>query len=102
MVTQNPVDIDYKGLTNAGTWFIGKLQAERDKEQVLSGLKGAIAEAGKSEKTDFDTLISKLGSRVFLLHNCTRTGRWSCTRWAQSYLRGPLTRPQVASSWRRG
>ncbi|MEZ4557096.1 MAG: hypothetical protein R2851_23670 [Caldilineaceae bacterium] len=74
LVTQNPVDIDYKGLTNAGTWFIGKLQAERDKERVLSGLKGAIAEAGKSEKTDFDTLISKLGSRVFLMHNVHADG----------------------------
>ncbi|MEZ4610290.1 MAG: hypothetical protein R2838_08615 [Caldilineaceae bacterium] len=79
LVTQNPVDIDYKGLTNAGTWFIGKLQAERDKERVLSGLKGAIAEAGKSEKTDFSTLISKLGSRGFPPAQRTRTGRWSCT-----------------------
>ncbi|MCB9161249.1 MAG: DUF87 domain-containing protein [Caldilineaceae bacterium] len=96
LVTQNPVDIDYKGLTNAGTWFIGKLQAERDKERVLSGLKGAIAEAGKSEKTDFSTLISKLGSRVFLMHNVHADGPVVMhTRWAQSYLRGPLTRPQV-------
>ena len=53
LVTQNPVDIDYKGLTNAGTWFIGKLQAERDKERVLAGLKGALTEAGKSDATDF-------------------------------------------------
>ena len=70
LVTQNPVDLDYKGLTNAGTWFIGKLQAERDKERVLQGLKGAIAEAGgSSEKVDYDTLLSQLSSRVFLLHN---------------------------------
>lgn len=96
LVTQNPVDIDYKGLTNAGTWFIGKLQAERDKERVLSGLKGAIAEAGRSDKTDFDTLISKLGSRVFLMHNVHADGPVVMnTRWVHSYLRGPLTRPQV-------
>jgi hypothetical protein len=96
LVTQNPVDIDYKGLTNAGTWFIGKLQAERDKDRVLSGLKGAISQAGGSAKVDYDTLISRLGSRVFLLHNVHEDEPVVFhTRWAQSYLRGPLTRPQV-------
>ena len=96
LVTQNPVDLDYKGLTNAGTWFIGKLQAERDKDRVLSGLKGAIAEAGSETKVDYDELISRLDSRVFLLHNVHDDGPVIMhTRWAQSYLRGPLTRPQV-------
>ena len=96
LVTQNPVDIDYKGLTNAGTWFIGKLQAERDKDRVLSGLKGAISQAGGAAKVDYDTLISRLGSRVFLLHNVHEDEPVVFhTRWAQSYLRGPLTRPQV-------
>lgn len=97
LVTQNPVDLDYKGLTNAGTWFIGKLQAERDKDRVLQGLKGAIAEAGGAgQKVDYDTLISQLGSRVFLLHNvhADRPIVFQ-TRWAMSYLRGPLTKPQV-------
>lgn len=98
LVTQNPVDIDYKGLTNAGTWFIGKLQAERDKERVLTGLKGALSEAGKESKADYDTLITKLGSRVFLMHNVHDEGPVVfTTRWAQSYLRGPLTLPQVRS-----
>ncbi|MBN1668772.1 MAG: DUF87 domain-containing protein, partial [Anaerolineales bacterium] len=41
LVTQNPVDVDYKGLSNAGSWFIGKLQTERDKERLLDGLQGA-------------------------------------------------------------
>lgn len=96
LVTQNPVDIDYKGLTNAGTWFIGKLQAERDKARVLEGLKGAIAEAGGNTEVDYDTLISQLGSRVFLLHNINEPRPIVFnTRWAMSYLRGPLTRPQV-------
>ena len=96
LVTQNPVDIDYKALTNAGTWFIGKLQAERDKARVLDGLKGAIAQAGGSSKADFDTLLSKLGSRVFLMHNVHADGPLVFhTRWVMSYLRGPLTRPQV-------
>jgi hypothetical protein len=96
LVTQNPVDLDYKGLTNAGTWFIGKLQAERDKARVLEGLKGAIAESGGNTEVDYDSIISQLGSRVFLLHN-VHAGRPVVfqTRWAMSYLRGPLTRPQV-------
>lgn len=97
LVTQNPVDIDYKGLTNAGTWFIGKLQAERDKERVLQGLKNAISEAGGSGgKVDYDALITKLGNRVFLLHNVHEEQPVIFqTRWAMSYLRGPLTKPQV-------
>ncbi len=96
LVTQNPVDIDYKGLTNAGTWFIGKLQAERDKERVLAGLKGAIADAGRTTDVDYDALINQLGSRVFLLNNVHEDRPVVFqTRWAMSYLRGPLTRPQV-------
>ena len=97
LVTQNPVDIDYKGLTNAGTWFIGKLQAERDKARVLQGLKGAIAEAGgMADAVDYDTLITRLDSRVFLMHNVHEDRPIVFhTRWAMSYLRGPLTRPQI-------
>ncbi|PWW83091.1 hypothetical protein CR164_00570 [Prosthecochloris marina] len=97
LVTQNPVDIDYKGLTNAGTWFIGKLQAERDKDRVLEGLKNAINEAGgNSEAVDYDSMIAQLGSRIFLLHNVHDDKPIVFhTRWAMSYLRGPLTKPQV-------
>jgi len=96
LVTQNPVDLDYKGLTNAGTWVIGKLQAERDKARVMEGLKGAIAEAGSNSAVNFDELITRLSSRVFLMHNVNASGPVVFnTRWAQSYLRGPLTRPQV-------
>ncbi len=98
LVTQNPVDIDYKGLTNAGTWFIGKLQAERDKARVLEGLKNAIAEAGgRTDVLDYDSVIGGLGSRVFLLHNVHEDRPVVFhTRWVMSYLRGPLTRPQVS------
>lgn len=97
LVTQNPVDIDYKGLTNAGTWFIGKLQAERDKDRVLQGLKDAISETGdSSEKVNYDSLINKLSSRIFLMHNVHEDRPVVFhTRWVMSYLRGPLTRPQV-------
>lgn len=97
LTTQNPVDLDYKGLTNAGTWFIGKLQAERDKARLLAGLESAMAEAGSlSDTRVLDKLISSLDSRVFLLHNINQDGPVVFqTRWAMSYLRGPLTRQQV-------
>jgi len=96
LVTQNPVDIDYKGLSNAGTWFIGKLQTERDKARVLQGLEGAIAEAGNTNQINFDELITALKSRVFLLHNVHSDAPIVYhTRWAMSYLCGPMTRPQI-------
>ena len=97
LTTQNPVDLDYKGLTNAGTWFIGKLQAERDKARLLAGLEGALSEAGTlSDVKVLEKLITSLESRVFLLHNVNQSGPVVFqTRWAMSYLRGPLTRQQV-------
>ena len=97
LATQNPVDLDYKGLSNAGTWFVGKLQAQRDKDRLLDGLEGALSgNDGGFDRAWLDKTISALGNRVFLLHN-VHEGRPQVfqTRWALSYLRGPLTRPQV-------
>jgi hypothetical protein len=98
LTTQNPVDLDYKALTNAGTWFIGRLQTERDKMRVLEGLEVAAADAGQAlGRGELDTLISGLDKRVFLLHNVHEDAPITFrTRWAMSYLRGPLTRDQVA------
>jgi len=95
LATQNPVDLDYKALTNAGTWLIGRMQADRDKQRLLDGLEGVQLRGGAS-RSDFDRMISALGSRVFLLHNvhAGEPGVFT-TRWAMSYLRGPLTRDQV-------
>ncbi len=97
LATQNPVDLDYKGLTNTGTWFIGKLQAERDKARLLDGLEGALSGSGVStNRQDMDRMISALDTRVFLLHNVHQGGPVVFnTRWAMSYLRGPLTRQQI-------
>jgi len=99
LTTQNPVDLDYKGLTNAGTWFIGRLQAERDKERLLDGLESVVSEGGGAlDRADLNRLISNLGKRVFLLHNVHEGAPLTFhTRWAMSYLRGPLTRQQVRS-----
>lgn len=97
LTTQNPVDLDYKGLTNAGTWFIGRLQTERDKMRVLDGLESVSSEAGTSlNRNELSRVISNLGKRVFLLHNVHEEASITFqTRWAMSYLRGPLTRTQI-------
>ncbi len=97
LATQNPVDLDYKGLANTGTWFIGRLQTERDKLRVLEGLEGAAASArGKFDIRKADELLAGLGSRVFLMHNVHEDAPVVfSTRWAMSYLRGPLTRDQI-------
>jgi hypothetical protein len=97
LATQNPVDLDYKGLSNAGTWFLGRLQTERDKLRVLDGLEGACASSGAVFDRDrMDELLSGLGNRVFVLKNAHEDGPVLFqTRWALSYLRGPLTRAQI-------
>jgi len=97
LATQNPVDLDYKGLTNTGTWFVGKLQTDRDKARVLEGMAGVVSEAGTMlDPRYLDRLISSLSSRVFILHNVhEKQPILYSTRWALSYLRGPMTRDQV-------
>jgi len=95
--TQNPVDLDYKGLSNTGTWFIGRLQTERDKARLLDGLESASwAAGGQFHRQEMEAILSGLGSRVFLLHNVHEDAPVVFhTRWALSYLRGPLTRTQI-------
>jgi hypothetical protein len=96
LATQNPVDLDYKGLANAGTWFIGRMQTERDKARVLDGLEGAAAASSSRGRGEMEKMISGLGNRVFLLNNVHEDGPVVFqTRWALSYLRGPLTRTQI-------
>jgi hypothetical protein len=96
LATQNPVDLDYKGLSNTGTWFLGRLQTERDKLRVLDGLEGAAAGAGGFDRRKTEQTLAGLGKRVFLLHNVHDTEPVLFhTRWAMSYLRGPLTRNQI-------
>ncbi|HEY5806762.1 MAG TPA: hypothetical protein VIT67_02275, partial [Povalibacter sp.] len=94
LATQNPVDLDYKGLSNAGTWFIGRLQTERDKARVIEGLTAAGQGLDKSQ---LDQLLANLTSRVFLMRNVHEDAPVLFrTRWALSYLRGPLTLPEIA------
>ena len=92
--TQNPVDLDYKAMSNAGTWCIGRLQTERDKARILEALQSA---RGDSDVGELDRTISGLEKRQFLLHNTHEPSPvLFTTRWALSYLRGPLTREQIS------
>ena len=97
LATQNPVDLDYKGLANTGTWFIGRLQTERDKARVLEGLEGASASAGqKFDRQRMEQTLAGLGTRIFLMNNVHEDQPVVFeTRWCLSYLRGPLTRAQI-------
>jgi hypothetical protein len=97
LATQNPVDLDYKGLANTGTWLIGRLQTERDKARVLEGLEGASSSAGKKfDKGRMEQTLAGLGNRIFLMNNVHEDEPVVFeTRWCLSYLRGPLTRTQI-------
>ena len=97
LATQNLVDLDYKGLANTGTWFLGRLQTERDKARVLEGLEGAAAGAPQRfDRGRMEQILAGLGNRVFLLNNVHEDAPVVFeTRWALSYLRGPLTRSQI-------
>jgi hypothetical protein len=95
LATQNPVDLDYKGLSNIGTWWLGRLQTERDKARLLDGLQGAQESSG-FDRAEVDRLLSALSSRVFLMRNVHEDGLTLFqSRWALSYLRGPLGRDDI-------
>ena len=94
LATQNPVDVDYKALSNAGTWFIGKLQTEQDKQRLLDGLESAAP--GALDRNSIDKLISTLGKRVFLMQNVhEKQPVVFQTRWTMNFLAGPMTRTQI-------
>src|SRR4029077_5183160 len=95
LATQNPVDIDYKAIANAGTWMVGRLQTEQDKARLLDGMSAAAG--GVDVKAVSDT-IGGLAKREFVLRRAGKnTPELFTSRWAMSYLRGPLTRAQIAS-----
>jgi len=91
--SQNPVDLDYKALSNAGTWMIGRLQTDQDKERLMDGLQNA---SGSVDRSVANQLLSSLGKRIFLYHNIHEKGLTLFnTRWDMNYLAGPLTRNQI-------
>ena len=93
LATQNPIDLDYKALSNTGTWIIGKLQTDQDKQRLLDGLDSL---AGGLDRSYFDKTISALGKRVFVLHNVhAKAPVVFTTRWAMNYLPGPITRNKL-------
>ena len=92
LATQNPVDLDYKGLANMGTWLVGTLQTQQDRDRLLGGLAGAGLEGKAAQK-----LLGATRKRVFLLHDVHRGQPGLVeSRWAMSYLRGPLTREEIS------
>jgi hypothetical protein len=94
LCTQNPVDLDYKGLANCGTWFIGKLQTERDKLRVLEGLR--VASNGEINTEMLDNMMSSIRKRTFIMRSIHEKDPIIFeTRWTLSYLKGPLTLPQI-------
>ena len=97
LATQNPVDLDYKGLSNTGTWVIGRLQTEQDRDRVLDGLVGVSQSDNKIvNRKNIEQLISGLDNRIFLMNNTHEDGlEMLQTRWALSYLRGPLVKDQI-------
>lgn len=97
LATQNPVDLDYKALSNIGTWWLGRLQTERDKARVLDGLEGAAAsQDGGFDRGAMEELLAGLGARVFLMNNVHEgTPEVFHVRWVMSYLCGPLTRRKI-------
>ena len=97
LATQNPVDLDYKALSNCGTWMLGRLQTERDKARVLDGLEGVAASSGEGfDRASIDQMLSSLGKRIFLLHNVhEKRPTLFETRWTMSYLRGPMGRDEI-------
>ena len=99
LATQNPVDLDYKALSNIGTWFLGRLQTERDKMRVLDGLEGAAgSQNAQFDRGEMERLLSGLGNRIFLMNNVHEDHPVLFqVRWAMSYLTGPLTRSQIKS-----
>src|SRR5207244_1545190 len=91
LATQNPVDLDYKGLANMGVWMVGRLQTSQDRARLKEGLLDAGMDAGRLE-----TLLDATRKRVFLLHDVHRSAPVLLhSRWALSYLRGPLTREEI-------
>jgi len=97
LATQNPVDLDYRGLGNTGTWLIGRLQTERDRLRVIEGLTSAVSSGNTLDRSELEQLMASLTPRVFLLRNAKEdVPRLMKSRWTLSYLRGPLTGPEIS------
>jgi hypothetical protein len=99
VATQNPVDLDYKALANAGTWLLGRLQTERDKARVLEGLEGASAASGRAFDRDaMEKTLAGLAPRQFVMNDVHDPHPILLqSRFALSYLAGPLTRAQIGT-----
>jgi hypothetical protein len=100
VATQNPMDLDYRALSNAGLWCIGRLQTDADRERVVDGLSAA---GSKEQAREIEGTIQRLGPRWFVLRDVhTDEGPMLLQpRWALSWLRGPMTRTELQQALRR-
>jgi hypothetical protein len=103
LATQNPMDVDYKALSNAGVWFVGRLQTDADRERVVEGLAGSAGGAGGLAPEALEGAIKGLPKRTFYVRDVHHTPPAMLleTRWALSWLRGPMTRRELRLRSRR-
>jgi hypothetical protein len=96
LATQNPMDLDYRTISNAGLWAVGRLQTDADRARVIEGLTGAKvsrrSKASGSELSLADT-VKDLGPRWFVWRDAhdRRGPILARTRDTLSWLRGPMT-----------
>jgi hypothetical protein len=90
LATQNPMDLDYRALSNAGFWALGRLQTDADRARVMEGL------GEDKKKSELGAIVKKLAQRWFVVRDARESGlRLLQPRWAMSYLRGPMTRMEI-------
>ncbi|AUX43948.1 hypothetical protein SOCE26_054040 [Sorangium cellulosum] len=97
LATQNPMDLDYKALSNAGAWFVGRLQTDADRERVVEGLSGSDGGAGGVDAAALSATLKALPPRTFFVRNVHMrpTSLLAETRFSLSWLRGPVTRREI-------
>ncbi len=96
VATQNPMDLDYRALSNAGLWCIGRLQTDADRARVTEGLASSVG-AGTDAK-ELNRSLSRLAPRWFVMRNAHVPEAGSVLlnpRHTMSLMRGPLTRAEL-------
>jgi hypothetical protein len=96
VATQNPMDLDYRALSNAGVWCIGRLQTDADRARVLDGLAGA-SQKYQDEETLAHT-VQRLAPRWFLVRNAHAASVGPILlhpRETITLMRGPMTRNEI-------
>jgi hypothetical protein len=106
VATQNPMDLDYRALSNAGLWFVGRLQTDADRARVADGLALATRADDEGVRDLERTLLQCLAPRWFVVRDVHAASGPLLLhpRWTMSFMRGPMTRGEIrrARRWREG